>query len=112
MAITITAAELRVELGIDDDTAGNARATKLLTVASALVNQEGAEDAPSAVANEGATLTAGYLQENISGRVASLKIGTGLSFTFNGIGSAVRLSGARTMLSPWRVRDLPEEPED
>ena len=82
---------------------------KLLAVASAIVNQEGGETAPDAVSNEAVVLVAGYLQKRHDGSVSEKKMGD-LNIKYRAVGSAVRLSGARTLLGPWRVRGLPVEP--
>ena len=111
MAVTITDDELGAELGLADDTAGNATATKLLAIATALAEKEGAEDAPDEVSNEAVTLIAGHLEDRIPGRLQSLDVGP-VKLQLRGVGSAVRLSGARALLSPWREPDLPVEPED
>ena len=111
MAVTIVASELRDELGLVDDTAGNAKAAKLLAIATQLSNLEGAVDAPDEVSNEAVTLVAGHLEDRIPGRLQSLDVGP-VKLQLRAVGSAVRLSGARTLLSPWHARDLAVEPED
>ena len=111
MAVTITSALLRVELGLADDADGNAKAAMLLAIAQALVEKEGAEDAPDEVSNEAVTLTAGHLEDRIPGRLQAVDLPS-VKLQFRAVGSAVRLSGARALLSPWHERDLPVEPED
>ena len=111
MAVTITSALLRVELGLSDDADGNAKAAMLLAIAQALVDKEGAEDSPDEVSNEAVVLTAGHLMDRIPSRLQSLDMPS-VKLQLRAVASAVRLSGARTMLSPWHERDLPEEPED
>ena len=91
--------------------AARAARRNLFAIASALVNKEGAEDAPDEVSNEAAILTAAHLEDRIDGRLSALDIGP-VKLQLRAVGSAVRLSGARALLSPWYERDLPEEPED
>ena len=74
MAVTITSALLRVELGLGDDADGNAKAAMLLAIAQALVEKEGAEDAPDEVSNEAVTLTAGHLEDRIPGRLQAVDL--------------------------------------
>ena len=107
--VTLTAALLRAELGLADDTEGNAAATRLLAIATALVDKEGAVTSPDEISNEAVILTAGYLKERIPGRLQSLDVGP-VKIQLRAVGSSVRLSGARTMLSPWVERNLPVEP--
>ena len=57
MAVTLSAVELAAELGSD-----SATATRLLAVATALIEQYGAA-APEAVENESALRIAGYLHD-------------------------------------------------
>ena len=110
MAITLTVAQLRTALGLDSAVT-DATVMGLRKVAIALVEAEGAEDAPTDVSNESVVLTAGYLKDRIPGRLQSLEVAA-VKLAFRGPGSAVRLSGARALLSPWYERHLPVEPED
>ena len=105
MAVTSTAADLRLALGLADDAAGNVTATRLLAVASALVTRY-APDAPDAIANEGAIRTAGYLSADSPElrTLRKLTVGDGLDIEPRAVGSALRLSGAAALLSSWRVR--------
>ena len=107
MAVTITSTELEAVVG----TNGGERAAKLLAIATELVNQEGGEDAPDEVSDEAVILAASFIKRRAFGPHAEKKIGT-LSIRVRGVGSAMRLSGARTLLSAWRERDLPTEPAD
>ena len=111
MAVTITAATLRGELGLADDPDGNATAGKLLNIAKALAEKEGATEAPDDIANEAVVLTAAHVKERFPGAMQSIDLPT-ITIRLRETGSPVRLSGARALLSPWRVRDLPVEPED
>lgn len=107
MAVTLTAAALRDALGLSDDTDGNATAARLLALATAAVNAEGASAAPEAIANEALTRTAAYLQHRYpSGALTEVDIGGDVRLRFRAPGNAVRLSGARALLAPYRPRDL------
>ena len=106
MAITLTATDLEAVLG----TNGGGRAAKLLAIASELVNQEGGEDAPDAISNEAVILVAAFVKGRHFGPNSEKKIGD-LTVRVRAVGSAMRLSGARTMLSAWRERDIPVEPD-
>lgn len=108
MAVTISATQLRTALALGSDVS-DAIVMSLRKVAIALVEAEGAEDAPTDVCNEAVIVTAGHLKERIPGRLQSLDVGP-VKLQLRAVGSSVRLSGARTMLSPWVVRDLPVEP--
>ena len=105
MAITLTATDLEAVLG----TNGGGRAAKLLAIASELCNQEGAENAPEEIANECVILVAAFVRGRHFGPNSEKKIGD-LTVRTRAVGSAMRLSGARTMLSAWRERGLPVEP--
>ena len=118
MAITLTVAQLRTALGLDsavtdevDSAVTDEVDASLLAVASELVNKEGGEDAPDAISDEAVILVAAHLEDRIDGRLSALDIGP-VKLQLRAVGSAVRLSGARALLSPWYERDLPEEPED
>ena len=102
--MTLDAAALRGHLGLPDDAAGNATAARLLVVASALVTQYAT--APDAIANEAVIRTAGYLHadEPAARMLRSVDVNEAIKIEFRAAGSAVRLSGAAALLSPWRVR--------
>ena len=106
MAVTINAAGLRAALRLADDTDGNADAVRLLAVASALV--EGyAPGAPATVSNEAATRCAGYLLTDVPEIRPFMKLTLGegmLEIEPRAVGSALRLSGAMSLLSSWRTR--------
>ena len=63
------------------------------------------------MSNEAVILTAGHLKDRIPGRLQSLDMPS-VKLQLRAVGSSVRLSGARTMLSPWVEKSLPVEPED
>ena len=107
MAVTVSATQLRTALALGSDVS-DAIVMSLRKVAIALVEAEGAEDAPTDVSNEAVILTAGYLKERIPGRLHSLDIGP-VKLQLRAVGSSVRLSGARILLSPWVEHDLPVE---
>ena len=104
--VSLTAAELRAALGLADDAAGNAEATRLRALCLPLVNVEGAESAPEAVANEALTRTAAYLEDRTTptAKLSRLTIDD-LDLQFRqSAASAVRLSGARALLAPFKPR--------
>ena len=105
MAAKVTVAELRQHLGLEDDTVGNATATRLLNVCKGFVERY-APDAPDDVHNEALLPTAAYLHPgDPSLRVLrSVKVLDALEVEPRAPGSAVRLSGAAALMSPWRVR--------
>ena len=98
MAITVSLEELVGSMG-------EATRRELFAIACELVNLEGGETAPDSVSNEAVVLTAAYLQKRQGGAVSEQKIGD-LNIKYRAVGSAVRLSGARALLSPWRERGL------
>lgn len=107
MGVTITATELKLELsdtigarsiigGISDD-----QAARLLAVSTALV-ERAAPDAPTEIMNECVIRIASYLAPPPSPQ--SVESDEGLSFTSRPQWKYVmRNSGARDLLSPWRV---------
>ena len=95
---TITSAELATAI---DET--DAIAARLLAVASAVVAQY-APDVPVALANEGVIRVAAHLANQSSGAEREVKITEHLSVAYRAPGSALRLSGASALLSPWRKR--------
>ena len=102
MAITLSLQDL---VGSMDE----ATRRNLFAIACELVALEGGETAPDSVSNEAVVLVAAYLQKRQGGSTSEKNLGD-LNIKYRAVGSAVRLSGARTLLSPWRVRDLPVEP--
>ena len=87
MAITLTAAQLAEAVGVD-----SATATRLLAVASELVNRF-APDAPAAIANEAVIRTAGWLAEQPSAAITSETEGD-IRTSYAPMQSALRHSGA------------------
>lgn len=105
MAVTITAGTLRERLGIDDTLAGLEESMRLREIVTALVNRYA--DAPEAIANEAAIRTAAYLRASKPQGLALRKLDlgeAGVTIEVRSAGSALRLSGAAALLSPWRVR--------
>ena len=106
MAVDLTAVELRDELGLADDTAGNRTATRLLSIVSAEI----ALYAPAAsadVQNEAAIRMSGWLNatDGSTAIFSELEVGDGLDMTFRSMAvSALRASGAMALLSPWKRR--------
>ena len=105
MAVTLTAADLRTHLGLKDDAAGNATASRLFNVARALVERY-APACPDDVHTEALLRTAGFiLADDPALRVLrSVKVPDALEVEPRAPGSAVRLSGAAALMSPWRER--------
>ena len=103
--MTVSAAELRVALGLADDDAGNATATRLLAVARELVMRY-APDAPTPIANEGVIRCSGYLWADSPElrTLRKLSIADGIDIEPRAVGSSLRLSGASALLSSWRKR--------
>ena len=97
MPVTLTAGELETALGVD-----LTAATRLLSVAADMVNTYTA-DAPEGVANESACRIAGYLQQQPKSGIRREGAGP-LSLSYFATGSALRLSGAMALLSPYKVR--------
>lgn len=107
MAVTITATALAQELGLDASEADElAVATRLLSVGSAIVSKY-APDAPDALSDEAVLRYAGYLYGSTASNYGShLKqdvAGIGIEYPTNH-GLAFRNSGAKSLLSPWKVR--------
>lgn len=98
MAITLNLQELVGSMG-------ETTRRELFAIACELVNLEGGETAPAVVSNEAVVLVAAYLQKRQGGSVSEKKMGD-LNIKYRAVGSAVRLSGARALLSPWRERGL------
>ena len=98
MAVTLTSAELAEAVGVD-----SATATRLLAVASALV-QRFADGAPAEISNEAAIRTAGWLAEQPSAAIRSATEGDISTSYMPTHTSALRHSGAMALLSPWKIR--------
>ena len=98
MAVTMTATAFAEAIGAD-----SATATRLLAVASELVNRH-APDAPVAIQNEAAIRTAGWLAEQPSTAITSETEGDIRTSYAPAMTSALRHSGGMALLSPWRVR--------
>ena len=98
MAVNLTAAELAEAVGVDSVTA-----TRLLAVATALVNRYAA-DAPDAIANEAAIRAAGWLAEQPAAAITGETEGDIRTSYSPSMLSALRHSGAMGLLSPWKIR--------
>ena len=98
MAVTLTAAQLAEAVGVDLKTA-----TRLLAVAAELVNRF-APDAQDAIANEAAIRTAGWLAEQPAAAIRAETEGDISTSYAPSMQSALRHSGAMSLLSPWKVR--------
>ena len=108
MAVTLDAPALARALGLQDGTGTTTldpAAVRLFNVAKGLVERY-APSAPDDVLDEALLRTADYLHaDSPSLRVLrSIKLGDALALEPRAPGSAVRLSGAATLMSPWRVR--------
>ena len=90
MAVTLTAAALAAAVRLGDSTEETAEATRLLAYATEAVTKH-APDAPDAAHDEAAIRVAGYLFDQ--------------PFAARGVGAAdaLRNSGARAILLPYRV---------
>ena len=100
MAITVTADTLATELDID-----LTRATRLLSVASELVNDY-CDTCPEPIANESVLMVAGWLWGNGASRGSIRSEGAGpLRITYaSEQKNALKHSGAESLLSPFKVR--------
>ena len=90
MAVTMTIAELRAALRLNDSTEETAEVTRLLAYATEAVTKH-APNAPDVAHNEAARRVAGYLFDQP-------EAGRGMSYA-----NALRSSGAARILLPYRV---------
>ena len=98
MAVTILAPALATATGLT-----TAEAERLLVVATQIV-QHFAEDAPPALLDESVIRIAAYMSgSQATTAMSSMAVGDGMDVKFRGPGSALRLSGAASILSPYRV---------
>ena len=100
MAITVTADTIASELDID-----LTRATRLLSVASALVNDY-CPEAPEPIANESVLMVCGWIWGNGASRGSIRSEGAGplrISYATHEK-NALKHSGAESLLSPFKVR--------
>ena len=104
MAVTITAAEVVKATSyayagrkIGDHLAAS---TRLLPVATALVEKYGGAAVPEAVANEAVIRICGYYLEGRFGAFA----GAGVVIPPQSHSAAFRNSGAQSLVSPWKIR--------
>ena len=107
MAVDLTAAELRDELGLEDDTAGTRTATRLLSIVSAEIALY-APDAAVAVQNEAAVRQSAWLNATDASMaiLSELKVGE-LDMTFRSFAvGSLRASGAMALLSVHKRRRL------
>ena len=105
MAVTISAAQLRVRLKIAEPTqpeidAGVDIAADLLAVASELVNAY-ARNAPDAISNESCVRLCGWLKRGSAAPDSISISGTRLSWRPTPGRNALRSSGAAGLLAPW-----------
>ena len=99
MAVTLTASDLIAAVGEVDSTT----ATRLLSVARAMVDRYCSE-APSAICNEAAIRTVGYLLDQPAVALRVQTLGPMTVETETARQSALRHSGAMALLSPWKQR--------
>ena len=98
MAVTISDIELAAALMLDAATA-----SRLLAVATALVEQYGAT-APEAIENEAVIRTSGYLHGQPKDAVRAASAGSLSVDHAPSRQAALRHSGAMALLSPFKVR--------
>ena len=98
MAITVTADTIMVELG-----ATAAQADRLLIVATELVNDY-CDTCPDAVANESVLRVCGWLFQTPMGSIKSEAAGPLRISYATHEKSALKHSGAMSLLSPYKVR--------
>ena len=106
MAVTMTATQLKIRLGLadattDEQAAGLDPASDLLSVASVLVTGYAA-NAPDAISNEACYRLAGWLNSRGAAAPDTIRVSR-LTLTWrNRSGkNALRLSGAQALLSGW-----------
>ena len=96
----LTADELRERLGLNADVS-TAQVEALLEASSALVERF-AGSAPTAVKNEAIFRVAGWMEKEPSTSLVSVDAGP-VSLAWRPAGrNALRLSGAQSLLAPWR----------
>ena len=103
MAVTITAAELAAQIGVEAVPDG----ARLLTVATALHDRyvgSGASRVPEAISNEAVICVAGYLHQHPTAGVRSERAGELQTDYAVGHLAALRHSGAMALLSPYKRR--------
>lgn len=99
--VGIEATAVASRLGIAE-----AVAVRLLPIAISIANQDGAANAPTAIADEAVVLICSHLAEQevggaVGGRLSQLDVGGAIKMTFRRGTSPARLSGARHLLAPW-----------
>ena len=98
VAVTLTVSEVEAETG-----SNSATATRLLAVATALVERYGA-DAPDEVDDEATIRVVGYLHDQPRASIRAESVGS-LSVDYApSRQGALRHSGAMALLSPFKVR--------
>lgn len=107
MGVPLTAVELAAALDLTGPKAAE-DGVRLLALAVELVNIEGAGSAPVAVANEALIRTAPHLADRaaVTSKLSRLKVNDYELQFRQSAASAVRLSGARALLAPWKRRGL------
>ena len=106
MAVTLTAAALKLKLGLaattqDEADAGLDPASDLLAVASALVSGYAA-NAPDAISNEAVFRLSGWLHSRGAAAPDTIRISRlTLGWRDRGSKNALRLSGAMSLLAGW-----------
>ena len=98
MAVTITAADLAAEIGVDQP-----RAERLLTVATQIVGDY-APDAPEAIANEAVIRFTGYLGQSDYGAIQSERLGPQQADYVTNHAAAFRYCGAAGLLTRYKRR--------
>ena len=97
--VSLTDVELAALLGTDLPSA-----QRLLAVASELVNSY-TDQAPQSIADEAALRCAGWLKAANAVPLRRISVGgIDVEYAVPGTRSALRASGAQSLLSPWKVR--------
>ena len=107
MAVTLTADQLRALLGGDDVVTAE-EAARLLLVVSEVVNRY-APAAPDSLSDEAVIRTAGYMtgDDPTVKPLRRLALDDTVTLEPRAAGSVLRLSGAMSLLAPYRVRRAP-----
>ena len=97
----IVAAAVAAETGLTV-----AVATRLRAVCLPIIEQY-ASGAPDELKSEALIRMASHMDSSVAGlALRSMKVGDGITVDFRAAGSSLRLSGATSLLAPWRTRTV------